>query len=404
MSEAQTPRTQNRFFGVVARPHTWLNLLYLGLSFPLGLFYFVFLTVCLSVGISLVIIWVGIFILGLTAACWWAFAAFERSLADGLLGTRLVPSPQPWRRAQGTWPRIKAHFTSGATWKDLAFLFLKFPLGLLSFVVVVSLGATSLGLVGAPFYYRYVSLTDSNDVVHHGFNFGVWTVDKLWQALLLVPLGLLLAVISCHAFNGLAAMWRSVARGLLSPDTAPRLAQVGAAGPAAPPPASPVPPLASTQPATPQPPAQPVGWPAYPGYPTQPGAAPAPGAPSAAAGAPGGQPPYDWVYYPPAPYPQQPASQPEPQPGPVQPGPVQPGAPWASGPWSGTPWAQWPPMFAPPPAASPAGRPVPEAAAPQNAATEIAAPEAGAPEAAAPETAAAETATDGEPPAQEEQP
>ncbi|MGD0998741.1 MAG: sensor domain-containing protein, partial [Thermoleophilia bacterium] len=76
-----------RFFGIVVRPQSWLNLLYLGLAFPLGLFYFVFLTVCLSVGISLVIIWVGIFILGLTAACWWAFAAFERSLADGLLGT-----------------------------------------------------------------------------------------------------------------------------------------------------------------------------------------------------------------------------------------------------------------------------------------------------------------------------
>ena len=77
-----------RFFGVVVRPQSWLNLLYLALSFPLGLFYFVFLTVCLSVGISLVIIWVGIFILGLTAACWWAFAAFERSLADAFLGTR----------------------------------------------------------------------------------------------------------------------------------------------------------------------------------------------------------------------------------------------------------------------------------------------------------------------------
>ncbi len=137
-----------RFFGVVVRPRTWLNLLYLALAFPLGLFYFVFLVVFLSVGISLVIIWVGIFILALTAACWWAFAAFERSLADGLLGTQLVPSPQPWRRAEGTWPRIKAHFSSSATWKDLAFLFVKFPLGLLSFVVVVTLAATSLALLG----------------------------------------------------------------------------------------------------------------------------------------------------------------------------------------------------------------------------------------------------------------
>ncbi len=31
------------FFGVVLRPRSWLNLLYLALSFPLGLFYFVVL-------------------------------------------------------------------------------------------------------------------------------------------------------------------------------------------------------------------------------------------------------------------------------------------------------------------------------------------------------------------------
>jgi hypothetical protein len=402
MSKAQTPRTQNRFFGVVARPQTWLNLLYLGLSFPLGLFYFVFLTVCLSVGISLVIIWVGIFILGLTAACWWAFAAFERSLADGLLGTRLAPSPQPWRRAQGTWPRIKAHFTSGATWKDLAFLFLKFPLGVLSFVVVVSLGATSVGLVGAPFYYRFADSTGAHGVVHHGLYFGVWTIDRLWQALLLVPLGLLLAVVSLHAFNGLAAMWRGVAQGLLSPDTAPRPARVGAAGPAAPPPPGSAPSSVPTEPMTPQAPAQPTGWPAYPGYPIQPGATPGPSTPPAPAGAPGDQPPYGWLYYPP-PYQPQPASRPTPPPAP-QPGPVQPGAPQASGPWSGTPWAQWPPMFAPSPTAAPATGPAPEPTAPQAVAPEIAASEAATPEAAAPETAAAETATGGEPPAQEEQP
>ena len=377
-----------RFFGVVARPQSWLNLLYLGLSFPLGLFYFVFLTVCLSVGISLVIIWIGLFILGLTAACWWAFAAFERSLADGLLGTRLAPSPQPWRRAAGTWPRIKAHFTSGATWKDLAFLFIKFPLGLLSFVAVVSLGATSLGLVGAPFYYRFAESTGAHGVVHHGLYFGVGTVDKLWQALLLVPLGLLLAVISFHVFNGFAAMWRGVARGLLSPDTTPRPAPVSAAGPSTAGPAAP--PRPPTQPPTPQPPAQSPSWPAYVGYPAQTGAPSGPGGGSAPAGAPAGQPPYGWVYYPQ--YPPQPSAQPAPPPAPPA---SQSGAPWASGPWSGAPWAQWPPMFTPPPAPAPAAGSPPQTAAPEAAAAETGAPEAAAAETAAPETAAPEAAAAG---------
>jgi hypothetical protein len=365
-----------RFFGVVARPQSWLNLLYLGLSFPLGLFYFVFLTVCLSIGISLVIIWVGIFILGLTAACWWAFAAFERSLADGLLGTRLGPSPQPWRRAEGAWPRIKAHFTSSATWKDLAFLFVKFPLGLLSFVVVVGLGASSLGFLGAPFYYRYVHSSGADGIVHHGIYFGVWTVDKLWQALLLVPLGLLLAVVSFHACNGLAALWRGVAGGLLTPDRAPR------------------PTFAAASPA-----AEPASLVAELADPTaRPAAPPSPGPPQA------DRPPYGWLYYPPSPYPPQPA----------QPPAAQPGATWSSGPWSGAPWAQWPPVFAASPAppvagptgtgdvppAAPAGPTSPEPAAPTP---DLAAPPLQAAD-QAPNAAAPLPHTDGESPAQEEQP
>ncbi|HMK91973.1 MAG TPA: sensor domain-containing protein, partial [Thermoleophilia bacterium] len=239
----------SRFFGVIARPASWTNLVYLALTFPLGLFYFVFLVTMLSVGIGLVIVWVGIFILGLTAACWWAFAAFERHLADGLLGTHLAPSPRPWEGVDGTWSRIKAHFSAGATWKDLVYLFLKFPLGVATFVIVVTLGAASLSLIGAPFYYRY-QVTTVGSTVHHGIYFGVWTVDHLWEALVLVPIGVLALIVSFHAFNGLASMWRALGRGLLPPATGrpPEAAQVAA------PPAS----LATSAAAMSAPPAQPA--------------------------------------------------------------------------------------------------------------------------------------------------
>ena len=358
------------FFGVVVRPRSWLNLLYLALAFPLGLFYFVFLTVFLSVGISLAIIWVGIFILGVTAACWWAFAAFERSLADGLLGTDLTPAPEPWRHADGTWPRIKAHFGSSATWKDLAFLFVKFPLGLLSFCVVVVLGATSLALATAPFYYRFAYSTDAHGVSHHGLDFGIWHVDRLGPALLLVPVGLLLGVVSLHVFNGLAAMWRAVARGLLPADTRPRpVTPVAsqtyqAAPPLAPPLASPpdVPGQAPSsaagsqpQPGTPWP-----QWPAYPGYPGYPGYPPYPSPPYPT------QSPYPQQPYPQQPYPQQPYPQQPYGPQAGQPSEAQAGAPTPSAQWPGAPWPQWPPLFGPPqvaggpPAAAPVAPSVPE--------------------------------------------
>ncbi len=371
-----------RFFGVVARPQSWRNLLYLALAFPLGLFYFVFLVVGLSVGISLAIIWVGIFILGLTAACSWAFAAFERSLSDGLLGTQLMPAPRPWKRVDGVWPRIKAHLGSGSTWKDLAFLFVKFPLGLLSFCVVTTLGAASLALATAPFYYRYASSTDAQGVVHHGLQLGSWYLNGFWYVLPLVPAGLLLGVVSFHVFNGLAAMWRAVARGLLPPGVAPQLA-AAPAGPGAPPLATTVAQGSPAQPETPSP-----QWPGYPVYPpnvAQPAVPAGAGAAQAPGTDPAGQPAYGWPPYysqAPQPYPQQPSypqqpypQQPSypPQPYPQQPYAQQPsyppqtgqpptpqagdtpappaGAPWPGTQWPGSPWPQWSPLFGPPQAA-----------------------------------------------------
>jgi hypothetical protein len=368
------------FFGVAMRSQTWRNLLYIALEFPLGLFYFVFLTTCLAVGISLLIIWVGIFVLGLTAACWWAFAAFERALADSLLGTDLRPSPQPWRRAQGAWPRIKAHFGSSATWKDLAFLFIKFPLGLFSFVVSITLAATSLALIAAPTYYRSSQSTDTLGVVHHGLNFGAWTVGQLWQALLLVPLGLLLAIVSFHVCNGLAALSRTVARGLLPRDTTPRpepspwLAPSQSDRPAPPEPAWPVPP----EPARPAAPTAPVTTPA----------APTPGASMSPAGTPVAPQPYGWVYYPPPPdaaqaYP--PPTTPPPV-APIYPPPAAPaypppttppqaspaGTPTSGAAWPDAPWTQWPPLFGAPqtvpssPAAPPGSAVPPNPGAPPS--------------------------------------
>lgn len=77
------------FVGVPLRPQTYLNLLYLGLAFPLGIAYFVFVVLGLSLGVSLAIFVVGIPILLLVVLAALGIAAFERWLADRLLA---VPS------------------------------------------------------------------------------------------------------------------------------------------------------------------------------------------------------------------------------------------------------------------------------------------------------------------------
>jgi hypothetical protein len=72
---------QKKFFGVIVKLETYLGLIYLFLAFPLGLSYFIFLVTGLSLGISLLIIWVGLLILLLVFAAVWGLSAFERLMA-----------------------------------------------------------------------------------------------------------------------------------------------------------------------------------------------------------------------------------------------------------------------------------------------------------------------------------
>ena len=73
-------RVLRAFFGVAVRGQSYRNLVYLALSFPLGVAYFTFLVTGLSAGTALIIFWVGIPILLLTLAGWWVMGMLERQL------------------------------------------------------------------------------------------------------------------------------------------------------------------------------------------------------------------------------------------------------------------------------------------------------------------------------------
>ena len=187
-----------RFFSIVANPRTYLEMLYLLLSFPLGIFYFVFLVTGLSLGLGLIITLLGIPILVGVIAASYALAAFERRVAARMLRVRIPPAAQSDQPA-GFWARLRHLVASPVTWKGIGFLFAKFPLGILSFVVVVTLLSTSLALISAPLWYRLPGVV-------FGWP-GVWQVDTLSEALISSLVGIALFVSSLHAFHWLA--WAS---------------------------------------------------------------------------------------------------------------------------------------------------------------------------------------------------
>lgn len=119
--------------GVILGCRSWL---YLMLNFVLGSFYFYALIVGFVTSIALSIILVGI---PLLAGMFWAtrqVAALDRWLACRMLGVQAARLPDDLRY-KGFNPLcyVGANFISPSTWQRVTFLFLKFPLGIVSAVL-----------------------------------------------------------------------------------------------------------------------------------------------------------------------------------------------------------------------------------------------------------------------------
>ena len=206
---------------VITRQQTYLNALYLLLSFPLGVAYFVFLVTGLSVGFGLLVIWVGVPILALVLAGSWVLSRLEQATANRMLkldipaiafprtsdplsadDARLSVTERVFVR---TWRQFKAHLSNRLTWTGMLYLFLKFPIGVASFVIVVTLASLTAALLGAPFYYW----------VGDGTDFGIWQVDELWESLILTLAGVPSLFVSLHLINAAAWVSGRIARVML---------------------------------------------------------------------------------------------------------------------------------------------------------------------------------------------
>ncbi len=160
----------------------------------------------------------GVPILALVLEGSWAMCEFERILAVSLLkediprklrGRATVTDDQNLSSVErlfiGAWRSFKSHLSNRLTWTGMLYLFLKFPLGIGSFVVVVVLVSVTAAFLGAPFYYW----------VDDGADFGIWQVDVVWEALILTLAGIPMVFISLHLMNGAAFLSGRLARVML---------------------------------------------------------------------------------------------------------------------------------------------------------------------------------------------
>ncbi|MEV4603551.1 sensor domain-containing protein [Amycolatopsis sp. NPDC049253] len=193
-------------------------LAFLLLNLPMGIVSFALITVLLSAGAGTLVVWLGVPLLGLLVLLARGAGRMERarvfSLLDTYVDSPYLPLPPTGQRARWT-TRLK----DGATWRDLSYFFLLFPVGLVEFVLVVTFWATSLGLVALPIYYRFLP---EGAWYFPGYDVRWLTVDSTVSALPWAALGVLFAALSVALTRGLAALHGGLAVALLRPTVSQR--------------------------------------------------------------------------------------------------------------------------------------------------------------------------------------
>lgn len=213
MSQSPTSGISTRsiadIVGVVAEPQTYKNILYLVLAFPLGMAYYVVLMVGFTLGIGLSILVVGLGILLGTVIGVRYIASFERQLANALLGTAIDTPDDVETAGEGVVGTATAYLKASSTWRGLGFVVLKFWVGILSFILLVTFLGTALELLFLPVFPG-----GALDV-----QVASWEVAKsvttTTQRAVAVPGGAVLALLALHILNAFARANASIASSLL---------------------------------------------------------------------------------------------------------------------------------------------------------------------------------------------
>lgn len=213
------------------------NIAFLLLSFPLGLLYFLLVVIGLTVGVSTLILWIGLPILFATLVLVRGMAAIERRMATNLLHVSF-PSQRYRHDAsqQGFLRRFGNVLRDPLTWTSTIYMLLKLPLGIISFVLALVLPIVAISVTLLPLAYL-VNLFVNSILLMNGIQStgiiipyfievrGQFDLVMFARSFIGVPIGLILWFVTRYLLNGLALLSGEMARALLSPGEAEVISQ-----------------------------------------------------------------------------------------------------------------------------------------------------------------------------------
>lgn len=195
------------------RPRLLGALAYLVSNLAAGIVGFVLMVTLISVGIGTAVIWVGVAVLALALVVLRGAARLERRRVHAMLDT-YIASPYRTPRAGPVARRLLARLGEAATWRDLVYVLLLLPLGIVEFTLMVVFWSVSLGLLFLPVFYRWLP---DNEWRAFDWDRPWLVVDSTWEALPWAALGAVLLAITVGLTRAIGAGHARFARSLLGP-------------------------------------------------------------------------------------------------------------------------------------------------------------------------------------------
>ncbi|WP_223166914.1 sensor histidine kinase [Nonomuraea sp. SYSU D8015] len=198
--------------GVLVDPMTWRAAPYLLVSVVFGLGWFVVLSFAVPTSVTLTIVWVGVPLAMATVLMWRGGAMLERRMLGAALGIR-IQDPYRSRPERGVGAHIHWLVTDPATWKDLGYLLMLLPLGLVEAALSAALWvATGMSLF-APLILVIEEATGGREYVVED-----WTAAWVFSVL-----GVAMLVLTAYCVRGMAWLHGTLAVVLLGGSEEERL-------------------------------------------------------------------------------------------------------------------------------------------------------------------------------------
>ncbi|GHD50722.1 histidine kinase [Streptomyces mirabilis] len=197
---------------------SWREFGYVMSGLPVGILMFMFAVTMFSLGMGLLITFLGIPVLAAALAGVRGFGALERARARGLLGIE-VAAPEPLRvRKQGALAWMGAILKNGSAWRHLLYSVVQFPWSVFSFAVALSFWAYGWAMLTYPLWFWLFPVYGGQGGLQlYGDGMHRIYLDNPFEITVTALLGLLITMATPWIVRALTMVDRVMVAGLLGP-------------------------------------------------------------------------------------------------------------------------------------------------------------------------------------------